>query len=273
MMHPMPEINTLLKQLKLSNMYEHIAERNREAIERHLSYPEFFALLLQDEMMSRESKKFIARLTRSGLEADKTLENFDFLYNPKISRPQIQDLATCRFIAEKAPVLIAGPCGTGKSHIAQALGHCAIRQGIDVLWMTQTRMLNDLQTAKAVGRYEKKLMTLVKVSLLIIDDFGLKPLRSPQDEDFHILISERYERVPTIVTSNLEWSEWGDAFPNRLLAAATLDRLRDQAYLVPLEGDTYRRSRNYLTGKKTVSPPRQEADTPAVSSINQTDAQ
>jgi DNA replication protein DnaC len=223
MTHPMPEINTLLKQLRLSNMAEYLPQRNKEAIEGKLNFPEFLSLLLQDEILGRENKKLTARVKRARVRGDKTLENFDFSFNSKINRAHILELASCRFIQEKSPVLIVGPTGTGKSHIAQALSHCAIRQGFDVICLSQSKLFSELQTAKAAGRYDKKFTELVKAPLMVIDDFGLRPLRSPQDEDFHDLISERYERVSTIITSNLEFNEWGDAFPNRLLAAATLD--------------------------------------------------
>lgn len=250
MNHSMPEINDLLKQLRLGYIMEMLTQRNREAVERKLAYPEFLALLLQDEILGKENKKLTARIKRANIRGDKTLESFDFNFNPKINRAQIQELASCRFIAEKSPVLIVGPCGTGKSHLAQALAHCAIRQGIDVLWLPQSKLFNELQAAKATGHYEKKFGELAKVSLLIIDDFGLKPLRNPQDEDFHDLISERYERASTIVTSNLDYSEWGNAFPNRLLAAATLDRLRHNAHRVILEGASFRGDKEYKATKK-----------------------
>ena len=240
MSHSMPEINTFLKQLRLSHMVDLLSQRNREAIERKLSYPEFLSLLLQDEILGRENNKFKARIKRAFIRGDKTLENFDFDFNPKINRAHIQELASCRFIAEKSPVLIVGPCGTGKSHIAQALAHCAIRQGIDVLWLTQTKLFSDLQAAKAADRYEKKFAEFAKIPLLIIDDFGLRPMRSPQDEDFHDLISQRYECTSTVITSNLDFNEWGEAFPNKLLAAATLDRLRHNAHRVILDGVSFR---------------------------------
>ena len=205
MTHPMPEINTLLKQVRLLHVMEQLPLRNRESIERKLAYPEFLSLV--------------------------------------IHRAQIQEAATCRFIENHEPILIVGPCGTGKSHIAQAIAHCVIRRGIDVLWMPQSKLFSELQAAKAFGRYERKMAELVKVPLLIIDDFGLRPMRSPQDEDFHDLISERYERATTIVTSNLDFNEWGSAFPNQLLAAATLDRLRHNAHKIVLEGASFRGSK------------------------------
>src|SRR5438105_135596 len=193
MSHPMPEINSLLKQLKLSHIVDHLPVRNRESVERKLAYPEFLALLLQDELLGRDNNRFKARIKRANIRSDKTLENFDFDFNPKINRNQVQELASCRFVNEKSPVLIVGPTGTGKSHLAQALAHCAIRKGMNVLWLTQAKLFSELQTARAAGRYEKKFNEFVKISLLIIDDFGLRPMRSPQDEDFHDLISQRYE--------------------------------------------------------------------------------
>jgi DNA replication protein DnaC len=154
---------------------------------------------------------------------------------------------------EKVSVFIVGPCGTGKSHIAQALGHCAIRLGHDVMFTTQSKMLAKLHAARATNTYERQFNQLTKASLLIIDDFGLKPLRPPQDEDLHDVISERYERRSTIVTSNLDLAEWGDAFPNRLLGAATIDRLRHGAYKVVLDGKSYRCPRNTEKSKKTTA--------------------
>jgi len=153
------------------------------------------------------------------------------------------ELITGRFIEEKVAVLIAGPCGTGKSHIAQAIGHAAVRQGHDVLFTSQSQLLGSLHAARATDAYERKFQTLARVPLLIVDDFGLKPLRPPQDEDFHDLIAERYERTATVITSNLDFGEWGDPFPNQLLGAATLDRLRHGAYRVVLDGKSYRSPR------------------------------
>ena len=245
MINPMPELTPLLKQLRLSGMTDSLAMRNREAIEHQLSYPDFLALLVQDEVARRDQKKYVTRLRRAGFRGNKTLESFDLNANPNLNRAYINELADCRFIDEHVAVLIAGPCGTGKSHLAQAIGHCAVQKGIDVLFFTQAKLLANLHAARATNTYEKRFQTLAKVDLLIIDDFGLKPLKSPQDEDLHDLIDERYEQKSTIITSNLDFSEWGQAFPNKLLGAATLDRLRHNAYRLILEGESYRKLREH----------------------------
>jgi DNA replication protein DnaC len=119
-----------------------------------------------------------------------------------------------------------------------------------VLFTTQTQLLGSRNAARATATFERRFQTLARVAVLIIDDFGLKPLRAPQDEDFHDLIAEGYEQAATIVTSNLDFAEWGDAFPNRLLGAATLARLRHAAYRVILEGDSYRAPRPLDTPPK-----------------------
>ena len=134
----LPELTPVLKQLRLSGLLESLDTRNREAIQSKLTYPEFLALVIQDEAERREQKKYAMRLRRAGFRGDKTLEGFDFDFNPSIDQRLIHELAQCRFIEEKVALLIAGPCGTGKSHIAQALGHCAVRKGYDVMFTTQT---------------------------------------------------------------------------------------------------------------------------------------
>lgn len=242
-MTPLPELTPILKQLRLSGLLESLETRNREAIENKLTYPEFLALMIQDEAARRDQKKYDMRLRRSGFRGDKTLEGFDFNFNPGLNQELINELARCGFVDEKVAVLIAGPCGTGKSHLAQAIGHCAVRAGVDVMFTTQSNLLSQINAARATGNIERKLQTLTRVPLLIIDDFGLKPLKPGQDEDFHDLIGERYERAATIITSNLDFGEWGEAFPNKLLGASTLDRIRHGAYQLVLDGKSYRAPR------------------------------
>jgi DNA replication protein DnaC len=262
-MNPIPELSALLKLLRLSGILDSLEARNRQAIEAKLAYTEFLALLIQDEVARREQKKFALRLRRAAFRTTKTLEQFDFDRLPKLNRALVHDLATGRYIHEHAPVLIVGHCGTGKSHLAQALGHCAVRQGVDVLFTSCTSLTASLNAARATGAYERKLVALARVPLLVIDDFGLKPLRPPADEDLHDLIAERYETTATILTSNLDYTEWDQAFPsNRLLASATLDRLRHNAYCLVLDGQSYRtpriapaaRNSKVASGPKTAHP-------------------
>lgn len=252
-MNPVPELSPHLKQLRLSGILDSLEARNRQAIDSQLPYTEFLSLLIQDEVARREQKKFALRLRRATFRTTKTLEQFDFQRLPKLNRALVHELATGRYLAEHAPVLIVGPCGTGKSHLAQALGHCAIRQGVDVVFTTCAQLTTSLNAARAIGTFERKLAALARVPLLCIDDFGLKPLRPPADEDLHDLIAERYEQTATLVTSNLDFDEWDQAFPaNRLLASATLDRLRHNSYCLVLDGQSFRAPKLAPTRSRTV---------------------
>ncbi len=232
-----------LKQLHLSGVLATLEVRNRQAIEDKLSFVEFLAMLVQDEVERREQKKLAGRLKRANLYAQKTLEGFDFKVNASLNRQQILDLATCNFIEEKANVLILGPTGVGKTHLAEALGDQACRQGYDVMVFQTAKLLGKLFAARADGTYEKKLKAMKNVDLLVLDDFGLKPLRTPEDEDFYEVINERYEKGSILLTSNLDLPEWDHVFPNRLLGAASVDRLRHRAYRIDIEGDSCRQFR------------------------------
>jgi DNA replication protein DnaC len=242
-MNPMPQLGPLLKQLRLSGILDSLDARNRQAIESKLAYTDFLALLVQDEVARRDQRQFAQRLRRAQVVGDKTFERFDSASSPSVNQALLAELATCRFVAEHAPVLIAGPTGTGKSHLVQSLCHCALRAGHDVLFITHAKLLAQLHAARATNVFERKLQQLARIDVLAIDDFGLRPMRSPQDEDFHDLVDARYECKTTLLTSNLDFDEWGAAFPNRLMGAATLDRLRDGAYRIVLDGETRRKPR------------------------------
>lgn len=245
-MNPMPQLEPLLKQLRLSGILDSLEARNRQAIEAKLAYTEFLALLVQDEVARRDQRQFAQRLRKAQVVGDKTFERFDSASSPSVNHALLAELATCRFVTDKAPVLIAGPTGTGKSHLVQALCHCALRAGYEVLFITHAKLLAQLYAARAINGFERKLQQLARIDVLAIDDFGLRPMRSPQDEDFHDLVDARYERKTTLLTSNLDFEEWGAAFPNKLMGAATLDRLRDGAYRIVLDGETRRRPRPML---------------------------
>lgn len=252
-MNPMPELMPMLKQLRLSGMMDSIEQRNRQAIEKKMSYMDFLAVIITDEIARRNQRKLAMALRRANFRNQKTLEEFDFAFNPNINRRLVMDLASCRFIDEKVCVFIIGPCGTGKSHLAQALGHSAIRNGHSVLFTSSSKMLTGLNAARATNGFGRHFAKIIAVDLLIIDDFGLKPLKAGQDEDLHEVISERYERKSTIVTSNLDVPEWTDAFTNRILGEATIDRLRHGAYTVILDGKSYRTARPISKPAKTTT--------------------
>ena len=146
-MTPLPELTPILKQLRLSGLLESLETRNREAIENKLTYPEFLALMIQDEAARRDQKKYDMRLRRSGFRGDKTLEGFDFNFNPGLNQALINELARCGFVDEKVAVLIAGPCGTGKSHLLIGLGHAACEQGLRVRYVTAAGLVNELAEA------------------------------------------------------------------------------------------------------------------------------
>ena len=240
-----------LKSLRLSGILDTLEVRNRQAIEQKLSYIDFMALVLSDEHQRRDNKKLGLRLRRANFNGDKTLENFNFDQpNLRINKSQIFDLAACIFIGERVNALIVGPTGVGKTHLGQAIGHAACRLGYEVQQVQCHKMLGQLRAARADGTYERKLQSLLRPDLLIIDDFGLKRLTSPADEDFHELVTERYERGSILLTSNLDFTEWGTVFPNPVLANAAVDRLRHLAHRVIIEGDSYRHPRPMPGGRK-----------------------
>ena len=242
-----------LKNLRLSGILETLEVRNRQAIEEKLSYVEFLQRLLEDEVERRAQKQLALRLRRAAFDQDKTLEGFDFAFNASINRQQVFDLATCQFLERHENVLVHGPAGVGKSHLAQALGHEACRRGFDVVFTNASRMLAHLNGGRADATYERRLLTYTRPALLIVDDFGLKTLSPPGPEDLYEIINERYERASTVVTSNRAFSEWPELFHNPLLASAALDRLTDNAHQLVITGDSYRAKGRRRSARKTPS--------------------
>ena len=261
-MNPKPDLTPMLRKLRMDGVLQSLEVRNRQAIESRMSYMDFLSLLVSDEVARREQRSFETRLRRAAFRSSKTIEQFDFDFNPTINTAMVHDLMTCRFIDEKAPALIVGPCGTGKSHLAQAIGHEAVRQDHNVRFTTAADLLGSLYAARATGSFKRKFRQLAKIDLLIIDDFGLRPMKPPADEDFHDLIAERYERTATMVTSNLDFTEWGHAFTNKLLGAATLDRLRHGAYRLVLDGQSYRSPRDFRQPGQPGGPERDRENDP-----------
>ncbi|MFQ5745195.1 MAG: IS21-like element helper ATPase IstB [Acidobacteriota bacterium] len=230
-----------LKSLRLSGILETLSVRNQQAIEDKLSYVEFLQRLLEDEVERRAQKQLALRIRRASFAAEKTLEGFDWSFNPTLNRQQILDLATGTWIARKECTLIVGPSGVGKSHLAQALGQEACRRGYDVLFVAVSKLLSHLHGGRADGSFEKRLLSYLRPDLLVLDDFGLRRLKPQESEDLYEVINARYEHGSILVTSNRDYSEWPEAFgENPLLASAALDRLAHRAHLITITGKSYR---------------------------------
>ena len=229
-----------LRQLRMSGVLETLENRNRQAVDGQWSYIEFLTRLLEDEIERRSQKQLHLRLRRATLNTTKTLEGFDFSFNPHINRQQILNLARCDYVREKRNALLCGPTGVGKTHLAQALGQEAARQGFDVLLVSVQKLLSHLNGGRADGSWERRFATYLRTDLLILDDFGLKPIQPPGPEDLYDVINERYEKGSILLTSNRAPSEWPDIFLDPLLASAGLDRLLDRAEVVVIRGASFR---------------------------------
>jgi DNA replication protein DnaC len=235
-----PQLSIQLRQLRMSGVMETLEARNRQAVDGQWTYMEFLSRLLEDETERRAQKQLSMRLRRSTLNTSKTLEGFDFQFNPNLNRQQILQLAACEYIREHRNLLICGPTGVGKTHLAQALGQEAARQGFDVLFLSVQKMLQHLHGGRADGSWERRFGNYLRPDLLILDDFGLKPIQPPGPEDLYDVINERYERGSILLTSNRAPNEWPDLFLDPLLASAGLDRLLDRAEVVIIRGASYR---------------------------------
>ncbi len=225
------------------------------------SYSQFLDFLLSDEVERRDHKQLVRRLSKSGLDAQKTLESFDFSFNPRIHEPTIRELATCQFLEKAECLLLLGPSGVGKSHLAQAIGNEAVRRGYEVLYRRTSALLGWIAAGDGDGSRERRLRQTVTVPVLILDDFGMKPLHEDQQSDLYELICERYERSPTILTSNRDFNEWPMIFANPLMGSAAMDRLVHRATKIVIEGKSYRldafiqRTRRLTVEEESPQPP------------------
>ena len=248
-MSTLQQLTPYLKELRLSGILAGLEARLEQASGEQWGYEEFLSRLLQEEVERRHQKQLDLTLRRGNVTSTKTLETFDFGFNPSINRRQILDLAAGAYLRQHRNVLICGQTGVGKSHLAHALAHEAARQGASVLCTSAHQMLVHINAGRADGTYAKRMATYLRPTLLVIDDFGLKPLPASGPVDFYDVVNERYEQRSIVLTSNRAPTELPALFGDPLLANATLDRLAHSAVVLTITGRSFR-----LNGRANQNP-------------------
>jgi DNA replication protein DnaC len=247
-------LRSALKQLRLSGCLESLDVRLHEAAGNALNPAEFLELLLQDELAVRSDRQVRRRVKSAQFRELKTLDDFDWSFNPSIKRKQVFDLATCRFVRESRDVLFLGPPGVGKSYLVQAIGYQAIKSGFAVLYRSIFDLIRDFLHDEALGGEEKVLARYLKPDLLIVDDMGMKQLPKRSGEYLFEIVMRRYETRSTVMTSNRPLEDWGKLIGDVPSATAILDRFLHHAEVVTITGRSYRLRH---AGTKTAEPARE----------------
>ncbi len=241
-------ITESLKRLKLPGMMHNLELRVREAGENNLGYFEFFSLLVQDEIVSRDNNTLEKRLRAAGFGVEMTFEGFDYRFNEAVLPSSlVRDLATCRFAEQKQNLLIAGPPGIGKTHIVKAIGHEMCRRGHDVLFKKTSDLLVALTALST--RSDRLLKRCLSIDVLILDDFALRKMDQRESEVFYAIADDRLGKYPTMITSNRPPQDWYGAFPDQVIGGAILDRLISGAVkVIVTNGKSYRKEMGNTTG-------------------------
>jgi DNA replication protein DnaC len=251
-------LRTTLRRLRLSGLADSLDVRLQEAAGNTLNHLEFLELILQDELRVREDRQIGRRVRAAAFRELKTLEDFDFGFNPSIPKKQIYELATCRFIPRCQDALWLGPPGTGKSHLVQAIGYQAIKMGYTALYRSIFDVVRDFLHDEAFDGQEKVLTRYLKPDLLIIDDMGMKQLPKRSGEYFFEVVMRRHETRSTMMTSNRPLEDWGKLIGDVPAATAILDRFLQRAELLTLKGRSYRLKDRAGKGKEAVQSERGE---------------